>query len=95
MKTFWSGTDETCIQNLANSNYLIPVVTNKNGDILARVDIFKPFHVTLNDLKVEVYYPEDPRLSEFCKVEFATKGIYYCFVVPCCRIWIVRFSGWI
>lgn len=73
MKTFWSGTDETCIQNLANSNYLISVVTNKEGDILARVDIFKPFHVTLNDLKVDIYYPEDPQLIEFCKVEFATK----------------------
>ena len=73
MKVFWSGTDETCIQNLANSNYLVSVVTNKNGDILARVDIFKPFHITLNDLKVEVYYPKDPGLSEFCKVEFATK----------------------
>jgi proteasome lid subunit RPN8/RPN11 len=73
LKCFWSGTDEDCISDLANSSYLISIVTNKDGNILARVDIFKPFQVTVNDVKVDIYYPEDGDLLEFCKKEFKEK----------------------
>jgi proteasome lid subunit RPN8/RPN11 len=73
LQCFWSGTDEDCISNLANSSYLISIVTNKDGNILARVDIFKPFQVTVNDVKVDIFYPENADLLQFCKTEFKEK----------------------
>jgi proteasome lid subunit RPN8/RPN11 len=73
MKCFWSNIDEECISNLANSSYLISIVTNKDGDILARIDIFKPFHITVNEVIVDIYYPADEHLKKFCKKEFKEK----------------------
>jgi proteasome lid subunit RPN8/RPN11 len=73
MKCFWSNIDEECISNLANSSYVISIVTNKDGDILARVDIFKPFHVTVNEAVVDIYYPADEHLRKLCKKEFKDK----------------------
>ncbi len=73
LRCFWSNTDEDCISGLANSSYLISLVTNKDGSILARIDIFKPFHVTVNDVTVEVFYAENDQLGEFCRTEFKEK----------------------
>jgi proteasome lid subunit RPN8/RPN11 len=73
MKCFWSNIDEDCIGNLANSSYFISIVTNKEGSILARIDIFKPFHITVNDVSVDIYYPTDKDLKTFCKTEFKEK----------------------
>ena len=73
LKCFWSNTDEDCISGLANSSYLISLVTNKDGNILARVDIFKPFHVTVSDVSVEISYPEIDQLRDFCTKEFKAK----------------------
>jgi proteasome lid subunit RPN8/RPN11 len=73
MKCFWSNIDEECISNLANSSYVISIVTNKDGDILARVDIFKPFHITVNEVVVDIYYPADESLKKHCKKEFKEK----------------------
>ena len=73
LRCFWSTTDEDCISGLANSSYLISLVTNKDGNILARVDIFKPFHVSVNEVSVEILYPENDQFQEFCKKEFKAK----------------------
>lgn len=73
MQCFWSNIDEECITNLANSSYVISIVTNKDGSILARIDIFKPFHVTVNEVVVDIYYPSDETLKKHCKKEFKEK----------------------
>ena len=73
MKCFWSNIDEDCIKNLTNSSYVISIVTNKDSDILARIDIFKPFHVTVNETVVDIYYPADEHLKKTCKKEFKEK----------------------
>jgi len=73
MKCFWSNIDEDCISNLANSSYVISIVTNKDGDILARIDIFKPFHITVNEVVVDIYYPADDSLKKHCRKEFKEK----------------------
>jgi hypothetical protein len=73
MNCFWSAIDEGCITNLANSSYVISIVTNKDGDILARIDIFKPFHITVNETIVDIYYPADEHLKKHCKKEFKEK----------------------
>jgi hypothetical protein len=73
LRCFWSTTDEDCITGLANSSYLISLVTNKDGSILARIDIFKPIHVTVNEIAVDIFYPENDEFREFCKKEFKAK----------------------
>ena len=73
MKVFWSATDEACVANLANSSYMISIVTNKDKDMLTRIDIYKPFHVTVNEIDTDIHYPEEPELEEFCVQEFNTK----------------------
>jgi proteasome lid subunit RPN8/RPN11 len=73
LKTFWSTTDEQCIQNLANSSYMISIVTNKEKQILTRIDIYQPFHVSVNDVPTDMFYPDNGTLSEFCKKEFEQK----------------------
>ncbi len=73
MKCFWSNIDEECIRNLANSSYVISIVTNKDGDILARVDVFKPFHITVSEAVVDIYYPADEQLKKLCRKEFKEK----------------------
>ena len=56
MKTFWSATDEAGINGLANSHYLISLVLNRDGDILGRIDFFKPNRMTITDVKVDICY---------------------------------------
>ena len=67
-QVFWSGTDAECIRILGGAaSWFISVVTNKNGDTLARLDIFKPIHTTLDQLPVDVDY----QLTEARKTELA------------------------
>ncbi len=74
MNCFWSTIDEDCITNLANSSYVISIVTNKEGDILARIDIFKPFHITVNEVVVDIYYPADESLKNTLQERVQRKG---------------------
>ncbi|MBM4355533.1 MAG: hypothetical protein FJ109_17380 [Deltaproteobacteria bacterium] len=68
MNTFWSKTDEQCIENLANGDYVLSLVTNKRGSMLARLDIFRPVRVTLDDIPVGVR-TRDLGLLESCRKE--------------------------
>ena len=54
LDVFWSGTDESCINNLANGDYVLSLVTNKRNQLLARLDIFKPVRLTVDHLPVSV-----------------------------------------
>jgi len=69
---FWSPTDEECITGLANDNFYTSLVTNKAGDMLARLDIFKPVRVTIDDVPV-VVRGRDTRLREQCMKEVADR----------------------
>jgi hypothetical protein len=73
MEAFWSGTDEACIANLANSGGFVSIVTNKARKVLTRIDIFHPFQFTVNEVPTDIYTPDDPQLDEFCKKEFKKK----------------------
>ena len=44
---FWSYTDEHTIETTTSNAYLISLVVNKKMEMLARLDIFKPFRLTL------------------------------------------------
>ena len=65
---FWSGTDEQCIEGLANGDYVLSLVTNKRGGTLARLDIFKPARVTVDGIPVSVHAVNDD-LRNACAAE--------------------------
>ena len=73
LNTFWSTTDEENIQRLSNSSSLISLVTNHKGKILTRIDIFKPFHVTVDEVRTDIHLAEEAGLREFCATEFIDK----------------------
>jgi hypothetical protein len=72
LDVFWSGTDEQCINNLANGDYVLSLVTNKRGDVLARLDIFRPVRVTLDKVPVSVRSAGES-LRERCREEIMQK----------------------
>ena len=73
MGVFWSKTDDECCQQLSNNSYTVSIVTNLKGEILCRLDIYNPVHVTIDEIPVQIYYPEEDSLSEWCKEEFERK----------------------
>lgn len=72
MQAFFSGTDVGTINGSTEFPYLISLVTNHKGDLIARVDIFDPVRVTQN-LEVEVIIDEDLELKELCRQEIEAK----------------------
>jgi len=74
MGVFWSQTDEQCIAGLANDNYYISLVTNKAGDVLARLDIFNPLRVTLDEVPVVVRGRDDGLMAR-CRKEFEERVV--------------------
>jgi proteasome lid subunit RPN8/RPN11 len=72
MKCFWSNTDNDTIEEMANDSFVLSIVVNKAGDSKCRVDVFRPFRHTFNDLRVEPLLP-DFNLFEECKAQIAEK----------------------
>ena len=72
MKTFWSHTDEDCIEGLANDGLLVSLVVNKTGDYRCRVDLFKPIRITVDQVPVVVRV-RSPLLRAECAKEFTQK----------------------
>ena len=72
MNVFWSNQDDETIDNLAGDPYLVSVVVNKKGEVRARVDVFKPVRVTVDEVPVEVLIP-DMGLGPQCEKEFKEK----------------------
>jgi hypothetical protein len=73
MQVFWSGTDNECIAGLANGEYLISLVVNKNRDAMCRLDSYHPCHMYLTDVVWEIVYPHVDGLAETCLAEFKSK----------------------
>ncbi len=64
MDVFWSGTDDSTIDDLVDG-YLLSIVVNKKGEILARVDSSIPISSTIDKLPIEV--EQDGDVVDFCK----------------------------
>jgi hypothetical protein len=73
MSVFWSGTDDECINGLANGEYLLSLVVNKKRDAMCRLDQYHPAHMFLTDIVWEVRYPMIDGLAEQCLAEFKSK----------------------
>ena len=58
---FWSGTDEATIERFSNG-WMLSIVGNKLGEYKARVDLYEPFRITIDELPLTVAYPIDKGL---------------------------------
>jgi hypothetical protein len=74
MDAFWSAIDENCIQGLAADPYLVSLVVNRKGMVKARIDVFHPIRIIIDDLPVSLRIP-DLGLEENCREEFLAKVI--------------------
>jgi hypothetical protein len=60
--SFWSHIDEDTIDRLGDS-WMLSIVGNKVGDYLARIDVYSPIRVTIDELKVETYVKQEQELD--------------------------------
>ena len=73
MSVFWSGTDDDCINGLANGEWLLSLVVNKKHEAMLRLDQYNPAHLYLTDAAFEIAYPMTDGLAEQCLTEFKAK----------------------
>ena len=52
MNCFWSSEDADTIEEMCNDDWLVSIVMNRQGQFLARVDLYKPFRLTQDKIKV-------------------------------------------
>ena len=72
MAVFWSSTDDKCIEGLGGDPYIVSLVVNHKGDVKARIDVFQPIRLVIDDVPVKLRVPE-LGLEEACKAEFMAK----------------------
>ena len=72
MATFWSATDDKTIEGLGGDLFMVSVVVNHAGDVRARVDLFQPLRITIDEVPVKVRLPKLD-LEEACRQEFLQK----------------------
>ncbi len=58
MDVFWSGTDEETVERIGGAPYFVSLVCNKAGHRRARLDLFEPFRITVDELPWNVIVPE-------------------------------------
>ena len=63
METFWSSTDIQTIQGLKSGSYFISIVVNKRFDIKARIELYSPIKMSLDNVVVRVL-PEVNEVSQ-------------------------------
>jgi len=73
MKVFWSTTDDECCAMLANGSYSVSIVTNFRGDMLTRLDVYHPCHITLDKVPTHIHYQCSKELEELYTAEFESK----------------------
>lgn len=50
MGVFWSGTDTTQIDDFKADSFYLSAVFNKKGEVKARIDLYKPFRIAIDDV---------------------------------------------
>ena len=53
-ETFWSGTDDATCERLTNDKFVIAIVVSHDYSLKCRIDLIKPFRVTLDSVPVEI-----------------------------------------
>lgn len=72
MNAFFSGTDTGTIESSTEYEWLVSVVTNHEGDLVARFDMYEPVRVT-KELSVRTLSAYDEEVYEECKREVDEK----------------------
>ena len=73
MGVFWSGTDETACETLSRE-FAFSLVVNKRRESLCRLDLYQPFRITFDGVKViELPEAQDQALIDACTAEVKEK----------------------
>ncbi len=72
MDSWWSGGDQATIAGI-ESEYIISLVGNKKGEIKCRLDLFSPFHMSVENIPLKLVVPEDGELKRICEQEIKEK----------------------
>lgn len=72
MGVFWSGTDDTCAETLSKE-FAFSLVVNKAGDKKCRLDLYDPFRITFDGVRIEELTQDDMQLKEACEKEVKEK----------------------
>jgi len=74
MKAYWSGTDHgTCDKFGLTAPWYVSIVVNKEGNYRMRLDVFKPFRLTIDSLTLEVVEDADDPFVDELRKEVAEK----------------------
>jgi len=69
---FWSGTDEDTVDRFKN-DWFVSIVGNKKGEYMARVDIYEPFRVAIDELPIKIFNARNKKLKDQITAEIAKK----------------------
>jgi len=72
MGCFWSGTDDTCAETLS-SEFAFSTVVNKAGESKTRLDLYAPFRITVDNIRLMEIVAEDENLKIQCEQDVKDK----------------------
>lgn len=72
MGVFWSGTDDTCAETLSKE-YAFSLVVNKAGEKKCRLDLYDPFRITFDGVRIEELTEDNAQLKLECEKEVREK----------------------
>ena len=72
MGCFWSGTDDECAETLS-SEFAFSTVVNKKGESKTRLDLYNPFRITVDNIRLLEIVPEDENLKKQCEQDVKDK----------------------
>ena len=74
MGAFWSATDENTGKMFGGSEYLISLVSTHSGDMRAKINLYAPVELFVDNIKIIIEQPcAAPDLLEKCKAEIIEK----------------------
>lgn len=76
MDVFWSPTDDGTAEGFGNG-WMLSLVSNKHGDYLARLDMYEPFKVTIDNLLVRTLPTGNTRFRKAIEDEISEKVSKY------------------
>ncbi|HUV84235.1 MAG TPA: hypothetical protein VMV86_00915 [Methanosarcinales archaeon] len=72
MGVFWSGTDDECAETLS-SEFAFSTVVNKKGESKTRLDLYEPFRITVDNIRLLEITAEDENLKKQCEQDVKDK----------------------
>jgi len=77
MGAFWSGTDTATIERFAlTSKWSVSIVINRRREYVARVDVYDPFRLAVDELELQVVDDKDDPFTEELRKEVKKKVDY-------------------